>query len=70
MNAAWTGHEKLIHDWIGAVFIPNATFESLFAVVRAYEVNGFQRKRDLLKHNSSGRCAFYGFGASLAHSCE
>jgi hypothetical protein len=27
----------LIHDWIGAVFIPNATFESLFAVVHDYD---------------------------------
>jgi hypothetical protein len=27
----------LIHDWIGAVFIPNATLESLFAVVHDYD---------------------------------
>jgi hypothetical protein len=29
--------DGLIHDWIGAVFIPNATFESLFAVVHDYD---------------------------------
>jgi hypothetical protein len=27
----------LVHDWIGAVFIPNATLESLWAVVHDYE---------------------------------
>jgi hypothetical protein len=27
----------LIHDWIGAVFIPNATIESLWAVVHDYD---------------------------------
>ena len=27
----------LIHDWIGATFIPNATLESLFAVVHDYD---------------------------------
>jgi hypothetical protein len=27
----------LIHDWIGAVFIPNATLEGLFAVVHDYD---------------------------------
>lgn len=27
----------LIHDWIGAVFIPNATIESLLAVVHDYD---------------------------------
>jgi hypothetical protein len=27
----------LIHDWIGAVFIPNATIESLWDVVHAYD---------------------------------
>jgi hypothetical protein len=27
----------LIHDWIGAVFIPNATLERLFAVVHDYD---------------------------------
>lgn len=27
----------LIHDWIGAVFIPNATIENLSAVVRDYD---------------------------------
>jgi hypothetical protein len=29
--------DGLIHDWIGAVFIPNAKFESLFAVVHDYD---------------------------------
>jgi hypothetical protein len=29
--------DGLIHDWIGAVFIPNATLESLFAVVHDYD---------------------------------
>lgn len=38
-----TGHgtqgvpSGLIHDWIGAVFIPNATIEGLFAVVHDYD---------------------------------
>jgi hypothetical protein len=29
--------DGLIHDWIGAVFIPNATLEGLFAVVHDYD---------------------------------
>ncbi|MGH9342494.1 MAG: hypothetical protein ACRD19_01835 [Terriglobia bacterium] len=29
-------HDGLIHDWIGGVFIPNATMDSLLAVVRDY----------------------------------
>jgi hypothetical protein len=34
----------LVHDWIGAVFIPKATFESLLAVVHDYD-----RYKDIYK---------------------
>jgi hypothetical protein len=36
--------DGLIHDWIGAVFIPNATLDGLFAVVHDYE-----RYKDIYK---------------------
>jgi hypothetical protein len=46
----------LIHDWIGAIFIPNATIESLSAVLHDYD-NYKELYRPAVKSSRSLNCA-------------